>query len=41
MSQTQAGKILGFQGHVNLESSYKRDYAFKPLDLAISMNQKK
>jgi hypothetical protein len=41
MANTQAGKIMGFQGHVNLESSYNRDFNSKALELAMSMNQKK
>ena len=41
MSNTQAGKIMAFQGHVNLESSYNRDFNSKALELAMSMNQKK
>lgn len=32
---------MAFQGHVNLESSYNRDFNSKALELAMSMNQKK
>jgi hypothetical protein len=41
MANTQAGKIMAFQGHVNLESSYNGDFNSKALELAMSMNQKK